>query len=257
MSALDRKARRAKFTLIGLGALVGAVLVGGGVSAFLLLGGEETASSTSGKPSASASPSPTQSSTGSSKRYTPATGQKATLVGPTGHKNGVSIGFPHTANGAISAVVSFWEEYAWLDDTQARQQLAVVTSPDAVGYIDEQISEVRKLREGAGLPPSGPAPAQITFTTDVHAVRATSLDDTGDVVQVWMSYDRYGTPADGGPDKDPLKGEADDLIVRWQDGQWKLTNEPKYWSKRSFPVAYDPDSSYAWQDGWSQVRRAD
>ncbi|ATW51441.1 hypothetical protein CGZ69_30015 [Streptomyces peucetius subsp. caesius ATCC 27952] len=38
------------------------------------------------------------------------------LVAPTGQKNGVSTGFPHTAMGAMSAAVYFHEEYAWLDD---------------------------------------------------------------------------------------------------------------------------------------------
>ncbi|MYZ33634.1 hypothetical protein GT002_00450 [Streptomyces sp. SID4917] len=143
----------------------------------------------------------------------------------------------------------------------ARQQLEAVTSPDATGYIDEQISEVRKLREGANLPPSGPAPAGLTFTTSVEAATSKSLiapgDKPGDVVQVWMHYDRYATAPDGGSDDDPLKDQTDDVIVKWQDGGWKLTNEPKYWKQRYFPVSYAPDSPYATQDGWVQVQHAD
>ncbi|MFK4600511.1 hypothetical protein [Streptomyces pristinaespiralis] len=256
VDAHERKARRAKLTLIGLGTLVGAALVGGGVTAVLVIGDES--GSTSAKPSSSATPAPSKSSDETEpKRFTPATGQKKRLVAPSGQKDGVSIGFPRTARGAVSAAVYFWEEYAWLDDQKARQQLEVVTSPDAVGYIDDMISEVRTTREEAGLPPSGPAPGQITFTTNVNAVRATSMDNTGNVVQVWMEYDRYGTPADGGADENPLKGEMSDLIVKWQDGQWKLTNEPRYWKQRSFPVSYEPDSTHAWADLWQQVQRAD
>ncbi|TLQ39028.1 hypothetical protein FEF34_40115 [Streptomyces marianii] len=161
----------------------------------------------------------------------------------------------------MSAAVYFWEEYAFLDDQQARRQLEVVTSPDATGYIDEQISEVRKLREGAGLPPSGPAPAGVTFTTSVEAVRVTSVDvpglPLGDVVQVWMHYDRYATGPDGGADDNPLKDETDDLFLKWQDGAWKLTNEPDVVKRGSFPVAYFPESPHAWRDGWKQVKRAD
>lgn len=191
---------------------------------------------------------------------TPEKAQKIKLVAPTGQKNGVSIGFPHTAIGAMSAAVYLHEEYAWLDDQKARQQLEVVTSPDAPGFIDDQVSEIRKMREGVGLPPSGPAPVGLTITTTVEAVRAKTIlapdMKRGDVVHVWLSFDRYATGPDGGPDEDPLKGDTTDYILKWQDGAWKLTNEPKYWNKRTFPVAYDKDSPYAWRDGWWQVRRA-
>ncbi|MER6614901.1 hypothetical protein [Streptomyces xantholiticus] len=261
MDAHERKARRAKLTLIGLGTLVGAALVGGGVTAFLVLGGDESSGSASGKPSATAKPSPSNSSNkGTGKAMTPEKGQKIKLAAPTGQKNGASTGFPHTSIGATSAAVYFHEEYAWLDDQKARQQLEVVTSPDATGFIDEQISEVRRLREGVGLPPSGPAPVGLTFTTTVEAVRGRTIRTSdvpfGDVVHVWLSFDRYATGPDGGPDKDPLKGDATDYVLKWQDGAWKLTNEPKHWNKRTFPVAYDKDSPYAWDDGWWQVRRA-
>jgi hypothetical protein len=262
MDAHDRKARRAKLTLIGLGTLVGAALVGGGVTAFLVLGDDGTKSA-SDKPSASATPSPSASADKGlwNKEMTPAKGQKVKLEVPTGQKNGLSTGFPHTAFGAISAAVYFHEEYAWLDDQRAQQQLEVITSPDATGYIDEQISEVRKLREGAGLPPSGGAPANLTVTTTVEAVRAKSIlapgVARGDVVHVWLSFDRYATGPEGGADDNPIKGDTSDLVLKWQNGGWKLTNEATYLSKRTNPVAYDPNSPYAWQDGWWQVRHAD
>lgn len=77
------------------------------------------------------------------------------------------------------------------------------------------------------------------------------------VVQIWMNYDRYATTPEKPTDDAPLKGEDVDYILKWQNGQWKFTNEPKYWKKRSFPAAYFPDSPYAWDDGWVQVRHAD
>lgn len=251
----DRKARRAKLTLAGIGVLVVGVLVGGGVTAYAVLSEDDTAAPKPGPSASTAGPStdkPTQKPT-----MTPEKAKKLTLNVPTGQRGGASIGFPHSPSGSVSAAVYFWEEFAFLDDQKARQQLETVVSPDATGYIDEQVSEVRKLREGANLPPSGGTPAGITFTTAVNAVRARSLTSDGNVVDVWMNYNRYATKADGSPDDDPLKDETDDLIVKWQDGQWKLTNEPKYKKKRSFPAAYSPDSPYATQDGWQQVRHAD
>lgn len=262
MDAHDRKARRAKLTLIGLATLVGASLVGG-VTAFFVLGGDDSTDAPSPKPSASANPSPPASSGRglTNKKMTPAKGQKIKLAVPTGQKDGASTGFPHTAIGALSAAVYYHEEYAWLDDQKARQQLEAITSPDATGYIDEQISEARKLREGSGLPPSGPAPAGLTITTTVDAVRGKTIlapgVARGDVVQVWLSFDRHATDPDGGPDKDPIKSDTTDYVLKWQDGAWKITNDPVYWKKRTFPVSYDPDSPYAWQDGWWQVRHVD
>ncbi|MEW1723857.1 hypothetical protein [Streptomyces sp. NPDC093109] len=260
----DRKARRAKLRLAGIGVLAGAVLTAGVIGVVVALDDDDEPKAPSAGPTASsAKPSPSGSGKGGlwNPEMTPEKANTLTLSVPTGQKGGASTGFPHNAKGAVSAAVYFWEEYAFLDDQKARQQLEAVVSPDAAGYIDEQISEVRKTRETAGLPPSGPAPAGITFTMNVNAARSTSIivdgDTPGDVVQVWMDYDRYATGPDGGSDNDPLKGEAQDFIVKWQDGGWKLTNEPKYWKKRSSPVAYAPDSPYATQDGWVQVQHAD
>ncbi|WP_344052801.1 hypothetical protein [Streptomyces thermoalcalitolerans] len=252
----DSKTRKARLTLAALGVLAAGALIGGGVTAAALLGDDDP------KPGkASSAPTtakPTASSTGEQAAMTPDKARKLVLEKPTGQKNGLSTGFSKGPVGAVSTAVYFWEEYAFLDDQKARQQLEAIVSPDADGYIDEQISEVRKLREQVGLPPSGGTPAGITFSTTVNAVRATSLTGTGGkVVQVWMNYDRYATKADGSPDDEPLKDQDTDLLLKWQDGAWKITNEPQYWKKRSFPRAYFPDSHISWADGWQQVRHAD
>ncbi|WP_331763715.1 hypothetical protein OH738_40235 (plasmid) [Streptomyces hirsutus] len=252
----DSKTRKARLTLAGLGILVVGALVGGGVTAATMLEGEEP------RPGKS-SPAPTMvgPSTPSESwqaAMTPDKARKLVLEKPTGQKDGLSTGFSKGPVGAISTAVYFWEEYAFLDDQKARQQLEAIGSSDAEGYVDEQVSEVRKLREKVGLPPSGGTPAGITFSTTVNAVRATSLTGTeGKVVQIWMNYDRYATKADGSPDDEPLKDEDTDLLLKWQDGAWKITNEPEHREKRSFPRAYFPDSNVSWADGWQQVRHAD
>lgn len=255
MNGQDHKARRARFLLIALGFVMVAALAGGALTAFSLMdGGGSPADKPKASDSSKPKPGPSKPPGG---EMTPEKAKKLVLIPGTGQKGGATRGFPHSPNGGISAVVYFWEEYAFLDDRAARQQLEAVTSPDATGYIEEQVSEVRKLREGVGLPPSGGAPAGITFTTSVNAVRATSIGTSGDVMQIWLDYDQYATKADGGADDSPLKGESIDFIVKWQDGDWKITNEPKYVKQRSFPVSYSPDSPYASRDGWRQVRHDD
>ncbi|MEU5510765.1 hypothetical protein [Streptomyces fungicidicus] len=252
----DGKTRRARLTLAGLGILVIGALAGGGVTAAAMLGGDDHRPGTAAPASTaaeSASPSGSRQTA-----MTPDKARKLVLEKPTGQKDGLSTGFSKGPVGAISTAVHFWEEYAFLDDQKARQQLKAIVSPDAGGYVDEQVSEVRRLREEVGLPPSGGTPAGITFSTTVNAVRATSLTGTeGKVVQIWMNYDRYATTAGGGPDDEPLKDEDTDLLLKWQDGAWKITDESEYREKRSFPRAYFPDSNVSWSDGWQQVRHAD
>ncbi|MEU5143696.1 hypothetical protein [Streptomyces sp. NPDC021139] len=251
----DSKTRRARLTLAALGVLTVSVLVGGGITAAMVLGDDDSAGGTSSSKPTTTSPS--QSGSSQQPGPTPETADKLKLQVPTGQKDGLSTGFSEGPAGAISTAVYFWEEYAFLDDQKARQQLEAIVSPDAEGYVDEQISQVRKLRENIGLPPSGGTPAGVTFTTTVNAVRPTSLDPSGKVVQIWINFDRYATQADGSPDDAPLKDQTTDLILKLQDGAWKITNESAYWEKRSFARGYFADSRVSYADGWRQVLHAD
>lgn len=250
MDAHDRKARRARMRLAGAAIVALGVLATGGYLAVNSFSGDGGTSAESTKqPSAS----PSSPAASAADRMTPAKAQALPLLAPKKSQSGAPLGFPENGLGAISAAVSYWEEYAWLDDSLARKQLEVLVSPDSPQTIDKQISEVHRLREGIGLPPSGPAPAGVTFTTVVKAVRGKSLVKDGSVVQVWLQYDRYATKADGGGDDNPLTNETTDVIMKWQNGEWRITQEPKYVKLRTFPVAYDPNSVPARQDGWWRV----
>nr|WSS73708.1 hypothetical protein OG491_35940 [Streptomyces sp. NBC_01175] len=257
----ERGAQRAKLLLAGLAVLVLGALGAGGIAAYSLIDEDSSRTPAAGATGTGATKPSGSASAGGGAEMTPERAKKVSLDAPTGQEGGASTGFPHSPGGAISAVVHFWEEYAWMDDQKARQQLEVVTSPDAVDYIDKQISEVRKLREGAGLPASGGTPAGITFTTTVDAVRMRGLADDdlprGDVAHIWLSFDRYATTPEKATDDNPVKGDTVDFIVKWQDGAWKLTDEPVYVKQRTLPVAYDPDSPFAWRDQWIQVRHED
>ncbi|WP_344267118.1 hypothetical protein [Streptomyces sodiiphilus] len=115
---------------------------------------------------------------------------------------------------------------------------------------------MRATREYAGLPPSGAAPPGFFVTTTVKAVRLRTLPTEDDtlVQEVWMVYDRHGPGSGGGPDKNPLTDQMDSIVLVWEDGDWKLTEE--YDSLKNYPIVpYDPDSPKAWQHGWWQVDR--
>lgn len=252
MDAQDRKARRARLRLAGAAVVALGVLATGGYLAVNSFGGDADGPA-SVEATKQASTSPSSPAAGAADRMTPGKAQALPLLAPKKSQDGTPLGYPKNGLGAISAAVAYWEEYAWLDDSLARKQLEVLVSPDSPQIIDKQVSEVHRVREGIGLPPSGPAPAGVTFTTVVKAVRGKSLVKDGSAVQVWLQYDRYATKADGGGDDSPLKDETVDVIMKWQNGEWRLTQEPKYVKLRTFPVAYDPNSVPARQDGWWRV----
>jgi hypothetical protein len=260
VGAPDLQVRRARFMLAGIGVLVVFLLAGGAWGAYALFAGSSSARQGAGELGAGGpDPAGVRSSAASAgdrarPTMTPEKADKLILEAPTGQKDGVSTGFAHTSRGAVSAAVYFWEEFAFLDDHKARQQLAAVTSAGSADLIDAWISKVRTSREAAGLPPSGGTPAGITFSTSVNAACPRTLDEEGDVIEVWLDFDRYATQADGGSDDSPLRGESVDLVLTWRGGAWRLTEAPQDAGRRLFPVAYYPTSPYAWQDGWVQVR---
>ncbi|WP_329492585.1 hypothetical protein OG618_37545 (plasmid) [Kitasatospora sp. NBC_01246] len=260
MQQHERAAKRARLRLIGLGALVAAALTGGGVLLVVNLGGDSDKGGPLAAPTSSASAtagSASPSSTEAPGTMTPGKSKPVKLKVPTGQKDGASIGFPKDGLGAISAAAYHMDELSLLDDDMVRRQLTTITAKGSETSIDKAVSDVRKLREAVGLPPSGGTPAGMTVTTNVDAVRGKSLTPDGSVVQVWLHYSRTATLPKAAPDDSPLKDQLSDMIMKWEDGDWKITTDPQYVAKRTFPVAYDPNSRAAWLDGWWVVVRAD
>ncbi|GHF47781.1 hypothetical protein GCM10010218_31500 [Streptomyces mashuensis] len=245
----DRKARRARLRLLVIGATVAALVVGGVVFALTYLTGGRKAVPTVANPTKSAptnSPSP-------GKTFTPGTARPWLVRKGQSMKDGVSVGFTRGAGGALSAAVRHQQELDILSDSFARKQLSVIVSRDSQDTVDRRVSEVRKMRERAGLPPSGDTPGGLSIITQVKAARIRALDDEEDVVEVWMSFDRYATTPDKPADNEPLRDETTYAIYKWQDGDWKLTEEPQYKNLVRGPVTYDINSPYAWQDQWRRV----
>lgn len=254
MGSYDSKARRARLRLAAVGvSAVAALALVGTLAITTLSGGEEEPGKPEAKspagPSASSSPSPTASV----EEFTPATAARIPLLKATSTTDGIGTGFEHSALGATSAAVSYWEDLDLLDDVIAEKQWNAIAASDSPETVDQGVSEVRKVREGIGLPPSGGTPDGITFSTNVKAALTRSLDPSGDVVVVWMVFDRFATIKDKGADGDPLRDQTTNLVLKWHEGDWKVTTEAKYTAKVHGPRAYDPDSKFAWMDGWREV----
>ncbi|WP_327727843.1 hypothetical protein OG250_13390 [Streptomyces sp. NBC_00487] len=243
--------RKARLRLLGIGVAAGAVLTAGGVFAVTSLGDGSTERGTEAKPSPSVSS--TTESPRKVKEYTPATAPRLSLLKPKSNADGIGTGFEYSSFGATSAAVSYWEGLDLLDDVIAHKQWTAIAAKDSPETIDQGVSEVRKLREGVGLPPSGGTPDGITFSTNVKAVLTRSLDKSGDIVVVWMSYDRFATIRGKGADDDPLRDETTNLILKWDGSDWKVTTEAKYTAKVTGPRSYAPDSKWAFAAGWRQV----
>ncbi|MFE5847483.1 hypothetical protein ACFQ7N_38285 [Streptomyces niveus] len=247
------RARRARLRLVVAGVVTVAAIAAGGVLVVGAVDGADPPDQAKAKPSAAAPGNAAGPS--ASKPFTPATGPHVPLLKATTAAQGIGMGFEGSSLGALSAAVSYWQDLDVLDDAIARRQWSAIVSEDSPGTVDRGVSEVRALREGAGLPPSGGAPDGVTISTVVKAARAQSLDTTGDVVKVSMVYDRYAVVRDEGADDNPLRDEVTDLVVKWEGGDWKVSEEPRFTADRPGPRTYDPDSRFAFDDGWRMVAR--
>ncbi|MFE5866338.1 hypothetical protein ACFQ77_38160 [Streptomyces virginiae] len=252
MASYDSKARQARLRLILMGSAAAAVLVAGGVLGVMTLNADDGDLKQDAKASPSASPA-ASSAAPVVKEFTPADAPPIRLLKAKSDGEGIGTGFEHSSLGATSAAVSYWQDLDLLDDVIARKQWTAIAAKDSPGTVDQGVTEVRKVREGVGLPPSGGTPDGITFATSVKAALARSLDKSGDVVNVWMVFDRYATIRDKGADQNPLKDEVTNLVLKWDGTDWKVTTNAQYTAKVKYPHAYDPASKYAWADGWRVV----
>ncbi|MFF8387732.1 hypothetical protein ACF053_29400 [Streptomyces kanasensis] len=252
MADFDSKARRARLRLALMGAAVVAALAAGGVLGVMTLnaGDEDLKQDPKAAPSVASSGG---SAAPSHKEFTPANAPSIPRLKPMSNAEGIGTGFEHSSLGATSAAISYWEDLDLLDDVIARKQWTAIASKDSPGTIDQGVTEVRKVREGVGLPPSGGTPDGITFSTHVKAALTRSLDTSGDIVNVWMVFDRYATIRDKGADENPLKDQVTNLVLKWEGNDWKVTTETQYTAKVKYPHAYDPASKYAWAEGWRAV----
>ncbi|MFE9341165.1 hypothetical protein [Streptomyces sp. NPDC007063] len=245
------KARLARLRLIAMGTVAAAALAAGGLLAAQGFGdGDSPRAKPVPDRSDSASPAP---AAGKYTKYTPATAPPVRLVKPESAKNGIGTGFPHTAKGATSAAVSYWQDLSLIDDQAAERQLRTIAASPSDPAVRNGVSRVRKLREGVGLPPSGGPPNETTFTTAVKAALIRSLDTEGEVIEVWMVFDRYATTPGEGASGDPFEDQVDNLILTWKQGDWKVTEKKEWVKKSTSPRSYDPHGTYAFQDGWREV----
>ncbi|MFF7601202.1 hypothetical protein [Streptomyces mirabilis] len=241
----DGKARKHRLRLLAIGAVAGAALAGGGILAVTSMVGGNPHSQTDAKPSPSADGDRTSEPTSQGQQFTPATARSIPVLKPKSNANGIGTGFEHSSLGAISAAVSYWQDFDLRDEVIARKQWTSVISEDSPETIDRGINGAVGLSPAGGTSNGGSAV--------VKAALERGLNDSGDVIVVWMVYDRLAASGDGGVDDKALTDETTYLILKWEDGDWKVTEQPEYKTKVHGPHAYHPDSKWAFMDGWRRV----
>ncbi len=242
-SAIGMRRRRAARRL-GFGATV-LVAALGGAGAFVLWG-----------PAArqhAAAPVPVASSPASAQSSSPpagAAGIPAVLPAPQRVVQGVPVGYPHTAAGAISAGAHYMESVDVLSpDTLVSQLKVMAASQGDLGTLAGTWGvELQERRQSLGLPPTGTSDGSDFVSVQAGGYQIVSL--TADRVQMWLLASETTTLA--GVQHAPQIYTLP-VAVQWADGDWKLAAVA---DAGPAPASATPDTQQAQDLGWTSVAYA-
>ncbi|GAA2522500.1 hypothetical protein [Pilimelia columellifera] len=187
----------------------------------------------------SASPAPEASPTGGSK--TP-----LRLVHGKRTRNGIAVGYPHSAAGAVSAAIEYWAQLgSTLDPDRARKigdTIAADDFEDAGDYLARGPSNSRRK---LGLPTSGPLPEGSTMTLSPAAYQLRDQSDDHMTVLL-LSYLTTTTPSSGVLNRVGVFP----IELAWQ-GDWRMRrpsgNDGDYLSLSRTPGSAEATAA-GWQD---------
>ena len=147
----------------------------------------------------------------------PATPTALTVISGSSQEDGVSVGYPHSLIGAVSASVEYMSQLAsTLDETRAADIGEVVADPLWDNAADEFAHGVASLREQVGVPADGAVPDGVSVT--VAPVAYQLRNQTPDKMTVLLLA--YTTTQR--PDREPQSGiGVYPLMVRWVDADWR------------------------------------
>lgn len=158
--------------------------------------------------------------------------------------SGVSVGYPHSLVGAISAAVEYWSQVgSTLDPARARTIGKLIADPSWKGAVAQLAAGPVSTRQGLGLPVNGPAPAgaSVVLTPVEYQVRSSSADAA---VVLLLSY--YTTTLPSQPSN--TRVGVYPLSMRWDGADWKVLTPDA--STDYSDLEAQPGSSEATADGW-------
>jgi hypothetical protein len=204
--------------------LVG-LAVGVAVTALLLGGGRNAApaSFAATRTPANAVPSTARSGAPSATAEpVPGVAGPLTLVHGTHSSGGISIGYPHSQVGAVSAAVEYGTQCGSTLDVQRSTQIGRVIADASYGDVGTAFAQgMANTRHHLGLPSNGPVPpgASMTFSTMAYQVRDAQADR---VTVLLLAYLTTTTPADGMRQRYIVVP----ALMVWTGGDWKLARRP-------------------------------
>jgi hypothetical protein len=145
-------------------------------------------------------------------------GRPLQILPGTRRVNEVSVGYPHSTVGAVSAAVQYWGQIAsTLDPARASRIAAAVADPAWSNAVAELSQGPIKTRKGLGLRAGGPVPdgASVLLTPVAYQVRQVTADS---VTVLLLGYYQITLP---GMDPQNRVGVYP-LQVRWAAGDWKI-----------------------------------
>ncbi|MFK3983049.1 hypothetical protein ACI2K4_22065 [Micromonospora sp. NPDC050397] len=129
---------------------------------------------------------------------------------------GISVGYPHTMQGAAIAGAEYLTQIlSTLDPQRGRQIASVIADPSFDGAEDEMAQGRLNIRRSLGLPTTGPVPsgASITFGPAAYQLRDASPDTVTVVILAYLTTNSGGqvTPTLG----------AYPIELHWDGTDWK------------------------------------
>ena len=160
--------------------------------------------------------------------------------------NGVSLGFPHSTVGAVSAAVALASEVgSTLDPDRAAAVMRMVADPSFANGPEVAARGVASDRTALGLQAGGPVPQgyDLELSPQEYQVR----DVSADRVTVLLLADIIGTTPGQGT---TTKVGVFPVALHWAQGDWKVLPTPV---TDYSALTAEPGSAQAASLGWQEL----
>jgi hypothetical protein len=160
--------------------------------------------------------------------------------------NGISLGFPHSTAGAVSAANALATEVgSTLDPDRAAAVMRIAADPSFAKGPQQAASGVAGDRTALGLPPSGPVPQG--YDLELSPQEYQMRDVSPNRVTVLLLADIIATTPGGGT---TTKVGVFPVALHWAQGDWKVLPTP---ATSYSALAAEPGSAQAASLGWQQL----
>ncbi|MEV6968625.1 hypothetical protein AB0M47_26270 [Hamadaea sp. NPDC051192] len=174
-----------------------------------------------------------------------------TLVRGSRVLNGVSVGYPHSTVGSVSAAAEYATQFgSTLEPDRAATVGRIIADPSFELAPDYFAKGPVNTRKALGMSASGDLPqgASVALNPVAYQIRDVSADK---VVVLLLGYYTTSTPGQG------IKSEVGvwPLEMHWADDDWKVL-KPGVTKETDYnPLAARPGTADAIAKGWQELRR--